>query len=308
MENLPDELAISYEEAKKTTTDMFNPVIWTQMKGMAETFRQSGGLPKALDTVPKIILVMQAGREMGMAPVESTQDLYPVNGAVNIWGKAIAKRLRKFGWEIDFKDEVFDKDAEAVTAVVWRYVKVPGTTTYEKRIHEQKYTFQMAKDSGYTIANNALKVGWKLGANRMKKLRYGALNMIIQTRLGDVLGAATGIVEVEEDIVLDTTPVIDPANKPAIEAPKKGTATDVAAFLSKAKEKKENKDKKVNDQKAEDADIVDEPADTEKLPVERVSEETPHTEETAPVTDLNKMEKKDVIYSTKKAKEDHERE
>lgn len=263
-----NDLAITYEEAKRVTTDFFNPAVWTQMKGMAETFRQSGGLPKGLDTVPKIMLVMQAGFEMGMAPVEATQDLYPVNGAVNMWGKALSKRLQKFGYTIEYKNEIYDKDKEETTAVVWKWVKNPSTGKLEKEEHTQRYSYEMAKDSGYTHYNNAVKIGWKYGINRTLKLRYGALNMIIKTSLGKVLGNANGIQEAEEDAVILQTDEQPAGEAAATPAPVKGTASDVKEFLAAAKKNKGTKIQTKKETKIEDAEVVTD----EKQPAENQPE------------------------------------
>lgn len=266
MSEQQNDLAISYDEAKKVTSDFFNPAVWTQMKGMAETFRNSGGLPKGLDTVPKIMLVMQAGLEMGMAPVEATQDLYPVNGAVNIWGKALAKRLQKFGWQINYENEIETKDKEETTAVVWKYTKNPITNATEKIEHRQRYSYEMAKDSGHTHYGKDLKIGWRHGVNRQLKLRYGALNMIIKTKIARVLGNANGIQESEEDIVQQILETEATTNPPV--TPPKGSVSDVKQFLDNAKKAKETKTQTKKETKIEDAEIVSETIDGDEKPPE----------------------------------------
>ena len=44
-----------------------------------------------------------------------------------------------------------------------------------------------------------IKLGWKEGANRKRKLRYGVLSQIIHTYLPEVLGSVTGIGDYSED-------------------------------------------------------------------------------------------------------------
>lgn len=192
MSDSPQEI-IALSAAQKVTTFM-DPAVWGQMKAMAETLRQSGMLPQGLDTVPKILVVMQTGFENGLKPMEAFGSLYVVNGAVNYYGKATVRRLREHGWRIEYKDE----DAGKVTAVV-------TNMRDEKESYTETYTFDEAVKSGYTKDGKGnLKFGWKEGFNRRLKLRYGVLSLIIKSYIPEVLGSAKGIVEVEEDVVIES--------------------------------------------------------------------------------------------------------
>lgn len=192
MSETPQEI-IALSAAQKVTSFM-DPAVWGQMKAMAETLRQSGMLPKGLDSVPKILVVMQTGFENGLKPMESFGSLYVVNGSCNYWGKAVTRRFREHGWRIAYKDE----SENSVTAVV-------TNVNDEKEFYTETYTFDQAVKSGYTKDNNGhLKIGWKEGYNRRLKLRYGALNLIIKSYIPEILGSAKGIVEVEEDVVIES--------------------------------------------------------------------------------------------------------
>lgn len=177
--------------AKEIRTSFFDPVVWEQMKGMAETFRASGAFP-AEDNTPKLLVKLQAGREMGMTPVESIKSFYFVNGQINIFGAATMRRLREHGWSINFKDT-----PNACTA----------TITKGKEKYSDTLTFEEAEKSGWTKggAQGYLKAGWKEGANRKLKLRYGAVSLLIKTYVPEVLGSAVDIAEV----AMDAMPVSD---------------------------------------------------------------------------------------------------
>ena len=191
MSETPQEI-IALSAAQKVTTFM-DPAVWGQMKAMAETLRQSGMLPKGLDSVPKILVVMQTGFENGLKPMESFGSLYVVNGSCNYWGKAVTRRFREHGWRISYSDE----SDNSVTATV-------TNVKDEKEFYTETYTFDQAVKSGYTKDNNGhLKIGWKEGYNRRLKLRYGALNLIIKSYIPEILGSAKGIVEVEEDVTVE---------------------------------------------------------------------------------------------------------
>lgn len=193
---------VPMQDAKYISTGYFNPVLWSQMKGMAATFMQSRALPKHLDSIPKIIVQMQTGLEMGMKPMESIQALYIVNGAVNIWGKATVKQLRKHGWSIQYVSE----DENHCTA------KVTNKATGEE--YEDTFKFEDAVASGYTVDSyNKEKIGWRKGANRTQKMRYNVLSKIIKSYIPEVLEGAAEIQEVYEDVQIIDVQESKPENK-----------------------------------------------------------------------------------------------
>jgi len=180
--------------AKNLATQFLNPTVWGQIVGLASTFITSGALPEHYKNKAQVAMAIQAGYEMGMKPIESLQSLYPVNGQWNIWGKAVPKRFRLHGYRISYKEE----SENSCTAVVTK-IDDPSET------YEETMTFELAEKSGYVSYTDryskeeVLKLGWKEGMNRKRKLRYNALSMIISTYLPDVLDGAQDIQEVFED-------------------------------------------------------------------------------------------------------------
>lgn len=168
-------------------TGVIDPIAWKQIKGMAETLIISKALPDYIKNKEQAIVVMQAGFEMGMKPLESLNSLYLVNGQITIWGKALVKRFKVHGWTLSYKDK---KDETTVTATN----KKTGETVSEIM------TFAEAEQSNYTRGRDGkLKFGWQEGTNRILKLRYGALNKLLKTQLPEVLESAQGVAEVYED-------------------------------------------------------------------------------------------------------------
>ncbi len=53
---------------------------WNTMETIARTMIQAGAIPKGIDTAPKMMVILQAGREAGLSPIESLNSLYLVNG------------------------------------------------------------------------------------------------------------------------------------------------------------------------------------------------------------------------------------
>lgn len=178
--------------AKGHITSYFNPVVWEQMKGMAESFVKSGAFPQG-DNAAKLLVKMQAGFEMGMKPIEAIKSFYFVNGSLNIFGAAVIKRLREHGWTISYKDE-----PNKCTATISK-----GEETFT-----DVFTFEEAQKSGYTGYQNKLKQGWIEGANRNLKLRYGVISKMIKTYVPEVLGSAVDIAEIAEDAAIINTPIL----------------------------------------------------------------------------------------------------
>lgn len=196
--------------AKEVRTDFFDPVIWQQMKGMADTFKASGALG-ANENAGTLVMKIQAGYEMGMKPIESIKSFYFVNGVLSIFGAATTKRLREHGWKIEYTDEPN---------------KCTCTISKGDEVFTDSLTFEEAVKSRWTNkADGSLKAGWYEGANRKLKLRYGVTSMLIKTYVPEVLGSATDIAEVAED----TTLLYEPkTNGKAVEIPTADTDDQLA--------------------------------------------------------------------------------
>lgn len=168
-------------------TSFLNPQVYLQMKAMANDFIKSKAVPKGFENAEQLLVAFQTGYEMGMKPMESLKSLYLVNGQLNLWGTAVIRRLKEHGWSAP---QYTEETQESVTATIRKGDEIITET----------YTFGDAKLSGYTTDNYGKeKIGWKPGVNRKLKLRYGVISLIIKSYLPEVLGAATGVVEVSQD-------------------------------------------------------------------------------------------------------------
>lgn len=171
-------------------TDYFNATVFGQMKMMANAFVKSNALPKQ-DNEYTILMKLQGGYEMGMKPLEAIKSFYFVNGAMNIYGSATMRRLREHGWRINYED-------------------APNKCTVTIKKDDEEYqdtlTFEEAEQSGWVKDSyGKVKAGWREGANRKLKLRYGVTSMIIKTYVPEVLGSATDIAEVAMDYDIEPT-------------------------------------------------------------------------------------------------------
>lgn len=166
--------------------DDYSIAKWEVMKRMSEDMVKSGALPSK-DNAYTIMIKMQAGREMGLKPLESIKSLYIVNGVVSIWGSAVIRRLREHGWKIKYEEK-----QDSCTATVYK----------EEEEYTDTFTFEDARKSGWT-GGSSLKPGWVDGVNRQLKLRYGVISKILKTYIPEVLGSASDLAEV----AMDTMPL-----------------------------------------------------------------------------------------------------
>jgi hypothetical protein len=185
----PKANSVTVRDTEKTS--LLNPEIYVQMKILAQDFINSKAIPSCWQSASQVLVGLQTGLEMGMKPMESMNSLYVVNGAVNIWGKAVTKRLRLHGYQIKYTNET----PEEVTA----------TLTKDKEKYSFTFKYADAVASGYTEDNSGReKIGWKAGQNRLLKLRYGALSALLKTEVPEVLDGVNGVAEIENDFSEET--------------------------------------------------------------------------------------------------------
>lgn len=240
---MDDNFAPEYQEvprdaARHITTNYFNPTVWSQIKGMASTFIESKALPAHIQNVAQAVMVLQAGLEMGMKPMEAINSVYIVNGAANIWGKAVVRRLREHGYFIEYLEE----DDQHCKAKVFKREEISqGFQAPTKTVISEEYTetfyFEDAKKSGWTTTSSgSLKVGWKEGQNRKLKMRYGVLSSIIKSYIPDVLGSASDIAEVSEDIIPIVLEAQAKSEKKSKVEDLRGERGSLGSFISKSRE------------------------------------------------------------------------
>lgn len=110
---------------------------------MAERFIASKAF-KA-ENAEQAYVIIKAGSEMGMKPVESMQALYCVNGAVKFHGDKMVSRITKAGYKIEYLEET-DK------SVVVKVTNENGFEAVEK-VTDQDQIIQRSKAAGFAKKN-----------------------------------------------------------------------------------------------------------------------------------------------------------
>lgn len=189
-------------ESTALTVDAYlNQERWNQMEKLAQSLVQSKAFPKNIQNASQALVVMQAGVEMGLKPMEAINGLSIINGVVNPWGKTTVKLLRNHGWKISYEP------------LMERGGGMRATITKDDESYTDELYFDQAQKSGWTHTHKdgskVLKPSWYEGANRELKLRYGVLSKIIKTYVPEVLGSFGDIAEVAEDYVIVEEPASD---------------------------------------------------------------------------------------------------
>jgi hypothetical protein len=121
---------------------------------IAGALAASGMTPKDINTQEKVLAVIMAGAEIGMAPFQALQSFAVINGRPALWGDGMLATVRKFGVKVDerFVDGVAVctvtrsdtseqitrtfSEADAVRAGLWK--KAGPWTTYPQRMLQMR--------------------------------------------------------------------------------------------------------------------------------------------------------------------------
>lgn len=147
------------------------------MLAMAHHFVEAGCFGADVKNAAQAYVKIQAGLEMGMAPMEAMNSLYMVNGKLTIWGSAIPKRLREHGWTIEY----VESDMTKATVRIKK-----GDQIYEESCTVEELT---------KLKSRAVQFAPK------EKLRYHALSRLIRFYVPEVLNSGT--IYIQEELVDD---------------------------------------------------------------------------------------------------------
>lgn len=174
------------DKAKSESHQWLNPETWRTMTIVAQTFVQSGAMPKSMDTVPKVIVALQAGKEAGMQPLEAINSFYFVNGKVNIYGEMAIAQVLRAGHKIKWGE------CNATTA------SLTITRGDSGESMSATFTMEMARARGLT----SNQVYTKYPENMLK---FKAFNSIAKFFVADALHGVP-IKEIEEAETIEEIP------------------------------------------------------------------------------------------------------
>lgn len=154
LEAMPAPSADYIATAEARSLNFANPKLWQAMTVMAQEFYRGGALPVAVKNPQQLLMVLQAGYEAGLQPIEAINSYYFVNGKLALYGEmAIALVVRK-GHKVEF----IDCDATKATCKITR--KDDGRTLSS--------TFTMADANARGLSN---KEPWKKFPENLLKFK-----------------------------------------------------------------------------------------------------------------------------------------
>ncbi len=183
------------DKTKLESYEFLNPATWQAMSVAAKVFLNSGSMPNSMDTIAKLMVVLQAGKESGLQPLEAINSYYFVNGKVTIYGEMKIALVRRAGHSIswgecdEFKAEVTitRKDSgESMTG---------------------KFTIEKAKARGL-----AGKDVWQKYPENM--LKFKAFDQVARFLVPDALHGSMSESEVIEREVIEAEIVPEEKKKP----------------------------------------------------------------------------------------------
>lgn len=161
---------------------IFSPEGLKQMLAVCQTFIASGAVPICYKTPQSVLMAIQAGRELGMKPVESMNGMMIVNGQIKLWGTALSGRVTQLGYKIKWGECTNEKSSVLI-------VSPEGDET-----DTETYTIEEAKK-----ANLLSKSNWIGHAKTM--LRWRALGNCVKFNFPHLL---QGYSLVDDDDTVDS--------------------------------------------------------------------------------------------------------
>lgn len=165
----------------------FAPTTISEAFQFAEMLLESGMIPKSYVGKPPaaIVVALQFGMEVGLAPLQALQNIANINGQPSLWGDAALGLVRASGLLESIQEDDFDviKANKKATCIVKRHGDpIPKKITF---------TYEDAQTAG--IFTNAV---WKTYPYRMCMMRARAF--ALRDKFGDVLKGLSIAEEVQD--------------------------------------------------------------------------------------------------------------
>lgn len=113
------------------TTGGLTPTNLTEAMQLAEILAQSTIVPKDYQRNPgNIIVAIQWGAELGLAPMQAMQNIATINGRPSIWGDAMLALVKSSPEFVSIKEEFTGEDATLTAVCTIARKGQPDHTTY----------------------------------------------------------------------------------------------------------------------------------------------------------------------------------
>ena len=147
----------------------YNPVVWHGMIKLAKVLMDAGACPVGLKTEAQVMVALQAGREVGLSPINALNSFYIVKGKVSIYGDSAIAVVLRDGHQIDWGK----CDANSATVKITRGDNAKSMET--------TFTYADAENKGITkYADGRKNEFWlKYPENMLKFKAFGSIARFI---------------------------------------------------------------------------------------------------------------------------------
>ena len=188
------------DEMRLQGANYYNPVVWSGMIKLAKTLIDAKACPAGLDTEAKVLVALEAGREIGIAPINALNSFYIINGKITIYGDTAIAVVLRDGHKIDWGK----CDANEANVTITRGDNAKSMTA--------KFTYADAQRKKLDVYSDGRKNPFwqKFPENMLKFKAFGSIARFI---VADSLRGMT-IKEELDGGSIDETPIIEaPAKK-----------------------------------------------------------------------------------------------
>lgn len=127
---------------------------------------ESGAIPEALNTPEKIMTVIQTGKELGLAPMTSINNIYVIKGrtviSATMLGALLKKNGKEFTYTKDFVSETVGDNTRQITEMEFEWL---SPITGHAKSTKFSVSWQEMELAGYTTNKSWAKYPKCLGPN-----------------------------------------------------------------------------------------------------------------------------------------------
>jgi hypothetical protein len=124
-----------------------------------QTLIESGAIPSTLDTAEKIMTVMQTGKEMGMGPMTTINNVNIIKGRTVISASGVGAMLKRAGkewiWTKDFETVEENGKVKQITEIEFEWISPVTNKPKQARF---SVSWQEMELAGYTAKPNWQKM------------------------------------------------------------------------------------------------------------------------------------------------------
>ena len=112
---------------------------------------ESGAIPATLDTPEKIMTVMQTGREMGMGPMTTINNINIIKGRTVVSAAGLGALLKRAGKEFIWTKDFVTEDEKQITELEFEWI---SPITNRPKTAKFSVSWQEMERAGFTTKDN----------------------------------------------------------------------------------------------------------------------------------------------------------